>query len=479
MLDESSSQLTEVGTVFGTPEFMSPEQAQGLEVDERADIYSFGMLLYYMLTAQLPFDGLNKLAILNKQVHERPERPSLLKPEINRELEAVLYHCIHKAREDRYSSFEEVLVDLEHVGRGQRPRLASPWPSGELPLPTFVSLEEDATYVEEQEPVYLISGDHPIDPLEQMFESAPSEPYLAAASQDKKEKEERSTLPKHLIVNPTGSPSLEEAEHDFELGEPALAAAESREPQQDLLDPAPSADLSELGLLGAAEGFELGEEPAEDSFILGDEVLMEGEEHSYRRSGNGGLIGVILLVLLLGGGAAWFFVWGPGKSAEEAPQEQPPEQAEASTPLVGEPGEPSADLSEPEMGAPAEALPPPTGFGPEPRTRALTKVLLDKARKLVAANELAKVRTILEHLSATDKALSKESAAALKDIAERAEQIETKLKSAKRYRRKLRCTQVSQLAEELEGLSEVAAAQARELLVACRRTARSAPSTID
>ncbi len=66
--DQSDNQLTQAGMVFGTPEFMSPEQAQGIEVDHRTDIYAFGMrIVYYMLTHRLPFEGKNKIAILNQQ----------------------------------------------------------------------------------------------------------------------------------------------------------------------------------------------------------------------------------------------------------------------------------------------------------------------------------------------------------------------------------------------------------------------------
>jgi serine/threonine protein kinase len=119
--DQSDNQLTQAGMVFGTPEFMSPEQAQGIEVDHRTDIYAFGMIVYYMLTHRLPFEGKNKIAILNQQVNDAPDPPSVLCPEadIHPAFEQLVMGCLEKDRGDRYPSFEAVLHDLDRLRTGE------------------------------------------------------------------------------------------------------------------------------------------------------------------------------------------------------------------------------------------------------------------------------------------------------------------------------------------------------------------------
>ena len=98
--------LTQQGAVFGTPEFMSPEQATGSELDRRSDIYSLGMILYEMLTGKLPFMAKNKREIMFAQVKEPPipltqRAPTMPFPS---GLEAVIAKAIAKDPDDRYQS---------------------------------------------------------------------------------------------------------------------------------------------------------------------------------------------------------------------------------------------------------------------------------------------------------------------------------------------------------------------------------------
>lgn len=166
--DAGNEQLTEANLIFGTPEFMSPEQAQGLDTDHRADIYAFGMLLYYMVTANLPFHGGAKLSILNRQIHETPKRPREIAPKLDilPELEAIILKCIAKRRDDRYADFARVLDDLERVASGQPPSISTTAPTRpEVPPGTS--------------PSQAAPRRPGADPLQAMFDRAPGRAALA------------------------------------------------------------------------------------------------------------------------------------------------------------------------------------------------------------------------------------------------------------------------------------------------------------
>lgn len=108
-----SSQLTRTGTVLGTPEYMSPEQAKGENTDARSDIYSLGVVMYECLTGQLPFQTENVLGTIHKITHKSPTPPSGLKSDITVEMENVVLCCLEKKISDRYSKCEDLIEALE------------------------------------------------------------------------------------------------------------------------------------------------------------------------------------------------------------------------------------------------------------------------------------------------------------------------------------------------------------------------------
>ncbi len=115
--DHQHGPMTETGSVFGTPEFMSPEQCRGDEADPRSDLYAMGIILFYMATGKLPFKGKNKLIILNKQLHDKPPRPSMAREDIDvpHRLESVILKCLNKDPEQRYQSADDLLEALEEA----------------------------------------------------------------------------------------------------------------------------------------------------------------------------------------------------------------------------------------------------------------------------------------------------------------------------------------------------------------------------
>ncbi len=109
----SSSTLTSAGRVLGTPGYMSPEQVKGEVAGPQSDIFSCGVLLYEMLTGKSPFRSSSPTSILYKIVHEEPELPHLLNPEIPAYLEAVIMKACAKNPSDRYTDALEMEKDIE------------------------------------------------------------------------------------------------------------------------------------------------------------------------------------------------------------------------------------------------------------------------------------------------------------------------------------------------------------------------------
>ena len=107
------SEITQTGSVLGTAQYLSPEQAQGLPVTAASDIYSIGVLLYEALTGHVPFEAESPVAVALKQVSERPRPPSELNPSVSRALDAVVLKALAKDPANRFASAEEFLEALD------------------------------------------------------------------------------------------------------------------------------------------------------------------------------------------------------------------------------------------------------------------------------------------------------------------------------------------------------------------------------
>jgi eukaryotic-like serine/threonine-protein kinase len=113
-----ASQMTEVGSIMGTAQYLSPEQARGAPVTAASDLYSVGVVLYEMLTGQVPFSGDSAIEIAMKHLNETPRPPSSLRPELTPELDQVVLRALAKNPEDRYQASEEFSADLDRVEAG-------------------------------------------------------------------------------------------------------------------------------------------------------------------------------------------------------------------------------------------------------------------------------------------------------------------------------------------------------------------------
>ena len=113
-----SSEMTEAGSIIGTAQYISPEQARGLPVGPPADLYSVGVVLYKMLTGRVPFDGESAVAVAMRHVQERPVPPSHLNPDVPLDLERVVMRALAKDVERRYQTADEMGIDLDRVRKG-------------------------------------------------------------------------------------------------------------------------------------------------------------------------------------------------------------------------------------------------------------------------------------------------------------------------------------------------------------------------
>lgn len=131
-VSDTSSTVQQTTAILGTASYFSPEQAKGETVDSRTDLYSAGVLLYELLTGEVPFRGDTAVAVAYQHVSERPEAPSLRNPNITEPLERVILHALAKDRAKRFQSASEFREALKLAADGVMPRLETDEPDSNV-----------------------------------------------------------------------------------------------------------------------------------------------------------------------------------------------------------------------------------------------------------------------------------------------------------------------------------------------------------
>ena len=152
-MSDTTGTVTLAGTVVGTPQYLSPEQARGEAVDARSDIYSVGCMLYELLVGEPPFTGDSPVSIVLQHVSDAPAPPSATNGDVSTDTDSIVLRALAKDPADRYQSALEMKADIERVFSGQQPEatalLEAPtvWSSDSLGTPVARTEQHKTTHL--------------------------------------------------------------------------------------------------------------------------------------------------------------------------------------------------------------------------------------------------------------------------------------------------------------------------------------------
>ncbi|MFD0278081.1 Stk1 family PASTA domain-containing Ser/Thr kinase [Kitasatospora sp. NPDC127111] len=158
-LQSDATAMTQTGTVLGTPQYLSPEQALGKPADARSDLYSVGCMLFELVTGTLPFDGESALSVLYQHVQQPPPAPSSVNPALAPAIDAIVARALSKDPAERYQSAEAMADDIRRVAAGESPtRRIPPYVPPTVTAPTSTAPPFTSTAPTSTAPLFTTPG---------------------------------------------------------------------------------------------------------------------------------------------------------------------------------------------------------------------------------------------------------------------------------------------------------------------------------
>jgi len=134
---EGAVGMTQTGAFLGTPRYMSPEQVEGKPTDGRADLYAYGLILYEMVTGDVPFTGDSTLKVMYQRIQEKPKSPKLVNADLPNWLVRIIMRCLERDPADRYQTAYEILADLQGGNTASSSGISHSGSSIQIRLPEF------------------------------------------------------------------------------------------------------------------------------------------------------------------------------------------------------------------------------------------------------------------------------------------------------------------------------------------------------
>src|ERR1700691_848525 len=134
---EGAVGMTQTGAFLGTPRYMSPEQVEGKATDGRADLYAYGLILYEMVTGDVPFTGDSTLKVMYQRIQEKPKSPKLVNADLANWVVRIIMRCLERDPADRYQTAYEILADLQGENAASSSGISHSGSSIQIRLPEF------------------------------------------------------------------------------------------------------------------------------------------------------------------------------------------------------------------------------------------------------------------------------------------------------------------------------------------------------
>ena len=492
------------GTILGTPEFMSPEQCCGKAIDARSDIYSFGIILYVMLSGRLPFISESKVGVIGQQLNCFPPKIRRKDGEaISEGMEFVTMKCLQKDPKDRYQRFADVIQDLELIQENKKPHFAS---------------AKDV----------IVAADDPIETLNEVSRSLSLHSGKAEGDSDDAVSGENEKIELGNGVADDGTESSQQLSR-VELGtvpEPSVFAPalemgngtedpSSEEPKVALSKPEPeakqdtakgnidddsiyekksiSATPSDTTSSASLVGLKLGD--------AADSEEDEEDDEEEQSSGRGKVIAIIVVLLILG--AAGYALCAerfglPGHDAitpflqehgislsyfdtpedpEPENHAEAPQNAEtAPVPEAAQAGTPVADTPAPAVTLPD--MPEPKVASRDTLMRGVWRTSLDAALTTLYAGKIDDAMSQLDYVQKNKVGFTDADNERLANYQNKCKEFKGIYDSALRAQRDYECGSIKKNADKIPAEAQGFKAQIDKLYRKCNSSAESAPTTL-